>query len=732
VTFGGVAAAFAEDNDSQVTATAPVFGAASVVDVVVTTADGPSANTPTDDFTYFQPTVQIIETGAGTAVTEGGLIDSYSVLPTSLPTATVTVTIFDTPQIDATPNTLTFTPGDWFTAQVVTVTAIDDALIEGTHASVITHTVAGGGFTGAAISPVLVTITDNELGTPIVTQVGGSTAVTEGGVTDSITVSLAQQPSTTVTVTITGDAQVAASPTLLSFTPSSWNTPQTVIVSAIDDGVVEGAHTGFLSVILTGGVGIVPPSLVTVTISDNDARRVIVSAGGAETITFTPIDDAQISRGSRDANFGDESLFTVDDDPRRDGLLRFAVTGLAQRSVSRVILRLYVRDQSNSGGKAFATTSSTWNEQSVTWNNAPGFAGSAIDEIGSVSDNTWVEFNLTTFVTGDGIVSLRLRSDSANRVDYAAKEFGGGFAPQLLIDVGGSASLAINEGGPAGSYTVVLSSVPAGVATVSVVPDQELSVAPPQLQFTVSNWNLPQTVFMSAIDDDDIEGAHIGTIQHSVSGGGYAGVVVASVSAQITDNDAAGVRISESGGATSTNEDGLTDTYTVVLLGRPSGTVTITIEPDGELRTNLSQITFTTANWNIPQTVRVEAMDDSADEGTHTGRISHSAFGGGFNAVSIADVIVTITDNDEIVVEVITLSRGLTLVGWFGVPTTSRAIIESNARIIAIWFWDDGDQAWLLDSPNLPEVLRVFIRISRGDGFFVDSTSVTFLEVPLA
>ena len=82
--------------------------------------------------------------------------------------------------------------------------------------------------------------------------------------------------------------------------------------------------------------------------------------------------------------------------------------------------------------------------------------------------------------------------------------------------------------------------------------------------------------------------------------------------------------------------------------------------------------------------------------------------------------------------EQIPLSRGLTLVGWFGVPTTARDIIASNSHIIAVWFWDTGDQIWLLDSRDLPNALRIVIHILRGDGFFVVATSRTLLDVPLS
>ena len=55
---------------------------------------------------------------------------------------------------------------------------------------------------------------------------------------------------------------------------------------------------------------------------------------------------------------------------------------------------------------------------------------------------------------------------------------------------------------------------------------------------------------MTAVNDQIAEGAHTGTITHAASGGGYNGVSIASVTANVTDNDTAGVTVTESGGST--------------------------------------------------------------------------------------------------------------------------------------------------------------------------------------
>ncbi|MDB5442369.1 MAG: Kelch repeat-containing protein, partial [Phenylobacterium sp.] len=77
----------------------------------------------------------------------------------------------------------------------------------------------------------------------LVTETGGSTAVTEGGPTDTVNLALSSQPTADVTVTVAGDADVNGSPTTLTFTAANWNIAQAVTVSAVDDTAAEGSET---------------------------------------------------------------------------------------------------------------------------------------------------------------------------------------------------------------------------------------------------------------------------------------------------------------------------------------------------------------------------------------------------------------------------------------------------------------------------------------------------------
>jgi hypothetical protein len=110
-----------------------------------------------------------------------------------------------------------------------------------------------------------------------------------------------------------------------------------------------------------------------------------------------------------------------------------------------------------------------------------------------------------------------------------------------------------------------------------------------------------------------------------------------------------GVTVTESGGSSNVAEGGATDTYTVVLNAAPTANVTVTINSGTELMVAPATLTFTPANWAVPQTVTVTAVDDALVEGPHTGMITHTATSAdaAYNGIAVASVTANITDNDS-------------------------------------------------------------------------------------
>ena len=109
------------------------------------------------------PGVSIVESAGSTSVFEGGATDSYTVVLNALPSGDVSIALSPDAQVTVSPNPLTFTTGTWSNPQTVTVTAVDDANVEGAHTGNIGHSASGGGYGAVVVAGVIANITDNDV-----------------------------------------------------------------------------------------------------------------------------------------------------------------------------------------------------------------------------------------------------------------------------------------------------------------------------------------------------------------------------------------------------------------------------------------------------------------------------------------------------------------------------------------------------------------------------------------
>ena len=161
----------------------------------------------------------------------------------------------------------------------------------------------------------------------------------------------------------------------------------------------------------------------------------------------------------------------------------------------------------------------------------------------------------------------------------------------------------------------------------------------------------------------------------------------------LTDNDTAGITITSTAGA-DVAEGGTSDTYTVVLQSQPSNLVIITVDPDTQTDLGVGTgvpltLNFTPANWNVPQTVTVKAVDDDVTEASpHTSTIVHAATSADPNydgstppiridGTAIAILTANITDNDTAQVT-ITETGGTTKIGEGGATDSYTAVLTSQ------------------------------------------------------
>jgi predicted deacylase len=619
-----------------------------------------------NDDIFVAPAVVVSESNQSTSVSEEeATADTYTIRLSTQPTTDVTVTLTPDAQVEVDQPTLTFTVSNWDTPQTVTLTAVDDDAIEGAHTGTITHQVssADSEYDDLAVPAVVADITDNDVAViPAVkiTETDQITAVAEDGtVTDTYSISLSTQPSEDVTVTLTPDAQVEVDQPTLTFTVSNWDTPQTVTVTAVDDDAIEGAHTGTVthqvSSADTAYEGLAVATVVA-DITDNDSNPVTATEQTLQAedavIMGAVVDDRQAGatgeppayvdfRGQGSASNPDDTYIEWTTEIEAGGQYalnwRYSL-GSGDRPLGVMVNGIIIEPS-----LSFANTSD-WNswqflEQSVLADLVVGKNTVRLFAIGSSGAN----FDL-----------LRVTSGSLPEVP-----------PSVLLTESNQSTVVAEDGTVTDTYSISLSTQPSEDVTVTLTPDAQVEVDQPTLTFTVSNWDTPQTVTVTAVDDDAVEGNHTGTVTHQVSSADtvYDGLAVADVIADITDNDVAvtpAVLISETDQSTAVAEDGtVTDTYSISLSTQPTEDVMVTLTPDAQVEVDQPTLTFTVSNWDTPQTVTVTAVDDDAVEGNHTGTVTHQVSSADtvYDGLAVADVIADITDNDVAVTPAVLISE---------------------------------------------------------------------------
>ena len=515
---------------------------------------------------------------------------TYTVRLGTEPGATTTVAIsgYADTDVDLSTTSLSFTTGNWDTAQSVTVMAADDA-DTADEAVTLAHSASGGEY-DSVTATLPVTVVDDDSAMLVLSTT--TLEVMEGDAgSATYTVRLGTEPSATTTVAISGyaDTDVSVDKATLTFTRGNWNTPQTVTVTAgpdhdTSDDTVTLAHTA------SGGEYDSVTAALAVTVIDDDTPELVLSTTTLEVME------------------GDETGATY-------------TVRLATQPSEEVTVAV-----SGHTGTDVSVDNATLTFTTENWSTAQSVTFMAVDD----------------HDTADDAVTL---AHSASGGEYA------GVSAALAVTVidDDSASLVLStttievmEGAAGGAtYTVRLGTEPSAEVTVTVTghTGTDVSVDNATLTFTTENWSTAQSVTFMAVDDHDTADDAV-TLTHSASGGEYEDVSAALVVTVIDDDtpelvlSTTTIEVMEgaAGGAT----------YTVRLGTEPSAEVTVTVT--GHTGTDVSvdnaTLTFTTGNWSTAQAVKVTAADD-ADGANDSVTLTHMAAGGEYEDVS-ADLSVTV------------------------------------------------------------------------------------------
>ena len=177
----------------------------------------------------------------------------------------------------------------------------------------------------------------------------------------------------------------------------------------------------------------------------------------------------------------------------------------------------------------------------------------------------------------------------------------------------------------------------------------------------------------------------------------------------IKDSDVRGVTVFHT---TLTITEGGTATYTVNLLTQPTSAVTFTINDptdNTEATAEPASIEFDASNFSSPKTVTITVDDDDEDEPRETSTVTHTITGGDYGAkgVTAADVVVTITDDDETPVISGSATRSFPEIEY----DAEAADIDLEIATYSATDGDGDDIMWSLSGTDAG-----FFRVHRGVG----------------
>jgi hypothetical protein len=559
----------------------------------------------------------IVTAAAGIFTSEPSGTATFTVALQSQPTADVTIPLASTKTTEGnvSPSSLTFTAANWNAPRTVTLTGADDKIQDGAQQYFVKFGPLASNdakYKLVTVPDLLVSNKDDDTAEIVVSAISGDTSEKNAG-TATFTVVLRTQPTGDVSLDLkTSDATEGnVSPLKLVFTPVNWASPQVVTVTGVDDKMQDGTQPYTIDIapaMSSDGnyKGMDPPD-VSVNNKDDDQAGVTVSKISGNT-----------SEGGGTATF----TIVLDTQPSADVTINMASSNEAEGTLS---------------------------DASVTFTSLNWASPKTITVTGVEDD-----------FTADGAQPYTITFSAPKSTDknYSALPAPGSLklnnidndTPDVLVEPQKGTT---SEDGDTMTFTVVLASKPKANVTVPISSSDtdEGTVSTSSLVFTSTNWSSKQSVTVTGVNDDEVDGsptyqALVGTPTSTDTD--YTQINPPDVDLTNFDNDTAGIVVSDAAGHTT--EAGGTTTFTVKLRSKPKNDVTITLKSSNPAEgTVAASVTLTSSDWNTPHVITVHGEDDDVEDDAQPYTIltgASSSADANYNMLVVKDVAV-INDDDD-------------------------------------------------------------------------------------
>ncbi len=643
-------------------------------------------------------------TEAGTTVVT--LTATASTAVTGDQTVDVAVTGTGITAGDYTLGSTTITILNGATTGTVTFTIVDDAAIEGAETATITISNPSSGIALGSTLSQNVTITDNDFATTVQFS-SASATVAEGVGTTTLTLSIANpsaSTATTVDVALTGGTGSAAdinSYTTQTMTfPANTSGDQTVTLTVTDDALVEGSQTLIFTLQNVAGgnsASLGSQTTHTLTVTDNDFNSVYLnSANVAATENFDGMGTAGttflqgwtstdagmlVSDGS--SNTGSiYNVGTASASDRAFGSLAGTVVpvfgaSLINNTGSTVTTLEFsgVMEQWRAGDNAvvetlpFEYSTNATSLTTGTWTaftsmdlveKLTGTTTAAAVDGNNAANRTAISGTLTGLSVANGSeIWIRWTDTNNTGADglYAIDDFSVTPNPKPKVTLSATANSGTEASGTVVTLTATASFAVTGSQTVDVAvsgtgitgTDYSLSSS----SITIADGAMTGTATFTILDDSDVEGAETATVTISNPSSGVALGATVSQNVAITDNDFA-TTVQFALASSSVAEDGGTIDLSL-SIANPSGSTATTVEvaltsgSPADINSYSTQTVTFPAGSSSNQTVTITVTDDASMEGNENLTFTLQNPSGGNVAALGAQTThtLTITDNDN-------------------------------------------------------------------------------------
>lgn len=561
-------------------------------------------------------------------ISESGLIDSVGIALKSKPTANVSlnqILVSGDPHVILSRSSLQFNSDNWDQVQFINISTSENQIATGNRSFQLTiNSVISSdtSYQGLTIPPLQGTTIDNDVA-GITLSSANNIIVSESGTNHLFQIQLNSQPTHSVTIQLNSSntSEGTVSSSSVTFSSSDWNVPKNITVTGVNDSIQDGNQNFNIQFPVVSSLDSTYNnymlSPISATNSDNDTASIVINQLNTKTTESGGEAGVTVKLGSQ---------------PTGDVSINIQITA---GDTDEAIL-------SNSVLLFNATNWNTIQNLKLTGVDDPSVDGNRVYQV-TFSPSSASDIVYNTSVPPSNLSFTNDDNDSAG------------------FQISPNGGLVTSESGDTAIFNVRLLSKPNSNVTIPIyssdITEGSIQGAITSLTFTPTNWSTNQSVTVIGLDDNELDRNqnYLIVLDTAVSSDShYNGMNPNDVSVTNSDNDTAGFTVLATLPFTVSETVSGTNQIFIRLNKMPTDSVripNITTSNSTLATANVSELNFSTSNWNVWQEITIQGIDNQVDE-LSAGQSFTISFGNSqssdsaYSGVALNSIAASLLDND--------------------------------------------------------------------------------------